>query len=498
MQYYQSLIACSTFFLIFVRYILGLYGKRKLPPGPNGLPFLGNLLQIGPKPHRSLAKLAEQYGPLFRVQLGRVTNVVVSSAEMAEEIFRKHDAEFSGRFVPDAVAGGLQNHDLALPWISTGDQWRTIRRALSTYLTNPNKLDKLQGLRLRAVTQMVEHVKEISKTGQVVNIGNLAFITALNQMSNTCFSEDVAHFNSDPDGTEFEHAVKTIMKVDGKMNLADFFPWLKYFDPQGIRRDAKAAYSWLDQLCEKFINKRLRHRESNCPPHGDLLDSFLDFRQENEVYFGVRQIKVLLMDLFIAGTEANATTIEWTMTELILNPDIMKKLREELNKRIGGEGSLEEAEILEIPYLQFVLKESMRLHLVSPFLLPRKTMTNVKLNGYIIPKNTPVMINAWAIARDSESWENPTNFTPERFLSSEIEYKGQNFSFLPFGSGRRICPGIRLAERVMGLMLMSLVSQFDWKLPNNMLPKDVDMEDTFGVLSQKATPLLLIPTTINN
>ncbi|KAK1372020.1 Cytochrome P450 hydroxylase [Heracleum sosnowskyi] len=186
------------------------------------------------------------------------------------------------------------------------------------------------------------------------------------------------------------------------------------------------------------------------------------------------------------------------MTELILNPDIMQKLREELNKRIGGEGSLEEAEILEIPYLQFVLKESMRLHLVSPFLLPRKTMTNVKLNGYIIPKNTPVMINAWAIARDSDSWQNPTKFTPERFLSSEIEYKGQNFSFLPFGSGRRICPGIRLAERVMGLILMSLVSQFDWKLPNNMLPKDVDMDDTFGVLSQKATPLLLIPTTINN
>nr|AQY76218.1 cytochrome p450 [Thapsia garganica] len=498
MEYYHALVTCSILFLVSVRYFLGLYAKTKLPPGPNGLPFLGNLLQIGPKPHRSLAKLAEQYGPLFTIVLGRVTNVVVSSAEMAEEVFRTHDAEFSGRSVPDAVAGGLENYDLALPWISTGDQWRTIRRALSIYLTNPKKLDKLQGLRLKVVTQMVEHVKEISKRGQVVNIGKLAFATALNQMSNTCFSADVAHFNSDQDGNEFQNAVKTIMKVDGKMNFADYFPWLKILDPQGIRRDAKAAYSWLDQLCENFIVQRLRHRECNFPPHGDLLDSFLDFRQENPVYFDVKHIKVLLMDLFIAGTDTNSSTIEWAMTELILNPSIMQKLREELSERIGEKGSLEEAEILEIPYLQSVLKETMRLHLVAPFLLPHKTVTNVKFNGYIIPKNTPVMINAWAIARDSNSWKSPTHFTPERFLSSEIDYKGRYFSFLPFGSGRRICPGIRLAERVMSLMLMSLVAKFDWKLPNNMSPKELDMDDTFGVTSQKATPLLLVPTPRNN
>lgn len=130
------------------------------------------------------------------------------------------------------------------------DQWRTIRKALNIYLTNPKKLDKLQELRLKVVTQMIEHVEEMSKSGQVVNIGKLAFTTALNQMSNTCFSADVTHFNSDQDGSEFQTAVKTIMKVDGKMNLADYFPWLKVFDPQGIRRDAKAAYSWLDRSLE--------------------------------------------------------------------------------------------------------------------------------------------------------------------------------------------------------------------------------------------------------
>ncbi|WOH03424.1 hypothetical protein DCAR_0622821 [Daucus carota subsp. sativus] len=495
---YLVLIASSLFFLILVQYLFGLYARSKLPPGPIGLPLFGNLLQIGPKPHKSLAQLAREYGPLMRIQLGSVTNVVVSSSEVAREIFQTHDAEFSGRSVPDAVAGGLQNHDVAMPWISAGDQWRTLRKALSIYLTNPKKLDKLQELRLRVVKKMVDHVREISRRGEVVDIGKLAFTTALNQMSNTCFSVDVADFGSNQDVNGFHYAVNTVMEVDGKMNFSDYFPWLKKFDPQGIRKDAKAAYGWLDKLCEKFIMQRMSHRESNLPPHGDLLDSFLDFRQDNPVGFDVKQIKVLLMDLFIAGTDTNSSTIEWAMTELMIHSNIMQKLREEISERKREKAHLEEADILELPFLQSVLKETMRLHLVVPLLLPHKSETNVKLNGYTIPKDTRVVINAWAIARDPNSWENPNQFTPERFLNSEVDYKGRYFSFVPFGSGRRICPGVRLAERVMSLMLVSLVGQFDWELPNNMSPEELDLDDTFGVTSQKAIPLVLIPKTLNH
>ncbi|KAK1372088.1 hypothetical protein POM88_038180 [Heracleum sosnowskyi] len=314
-------------------------------------------------------------------------------------------------------------------------------------------------------------------------------------MSNTCFSVDVSDFDSDQDHVNgFHQAVKTIMEVDGKINFADYFPWLKLFDPQGIRRDAKAAYGWLDQLRQKFITQRLRHRESNFPTHGDLLDSFLDFQQKNRSDFDIIHIKALLMDLFIAGTENISSTVEWAMSELILHQNVMHKLCEEISEKIGVR--LKEAEILELPYLQFVLKETMRFHLSVPLLLPHKSEINVKLNGYTIPKNTRVIVNAWTIARDANSWKNPNHFTPERFIGSEIDYRGQHFSFLPFGSGRRMCPGIRLAERVMSTMLVSLVAQFHWKLPNNMLPEEIDMDDTSGVTAQKATSLLLIPTTI--
>lgn len=207
---------------------------------------------------------------------------------------------------------------------------------------------------------------------------------------------------------------------------------------------------------------------------------------------------MVVQDLFIAGTDTNSSTIEWAMTELMIHSNIMQKLREEISERKREKAHLEEADILELPFLQSVLKETMRLHLVVPLLLPHKSETNVKLNGYTIPKDTRVVINAWAIARDPNSWENPNQFTPERFLNSEVDYKGRYFSFVPFGSGRRICPGVRLAERVMSLMLVSLVGQFDWELPNNMLPEELDLDDTFGVTSQKAIPLVLIPKTLNH
>uniref|UniRef100_A0A161ZSA6 Cytochrome P450 n=1 Tax=Daucus carota subsp. sativus TaxID=79200 RepID=A0A161ZSA6_DAUCS len=237
------------------------------------------------------------------------------------------------------------------------------------------------------------------------------------------------------------------------------------------------------QILGKILNtrERLRHRESKLPPYGDLLDSFLDFQQQNPDDFNIMHIKALL-------------TV-WLHLSL---DDVMHKVRGEISERIKGKERLEEAETLELHYLQSVLKETMRLHLTVPLLLPHKSETDVKLNGYMIPKNTRVIINAWAIAHDTNSWENPDHFKPERFIGSEIDYKGQHFSFLPFGSGRRMCSGIRLAERAMSLILVSLVAHFDWKLPNNMLPEELDMDDTFGVTAQRATPLLLIPTPASN
>ncbi|KAK2989134.1 hypothetical protein RJ640_027208, partial [Escallonia rubra] len=489
-----SFLYASLLFLIFI-HGLELFRRRKLPPGPIGLPLLGNLLEIGPKPHAAFAKLAKKHGPLMTIRLGSVTNVVASVPDMAREILQKNDESFSGRTTPDAIAE-LDHADHAMAWISAGDVWKAMRKVLATYLTNTQKLDSLRDLRQKVVEEMVQHVNGVSQRGETVEIGKLVFTAALNQMSNTCYSVNVADFKSE-DVRGFQKAVKTIMEIDVQFNIADYFPLFKGLDLQGIRKKSKAAYGWLDALCDKFIHQRLRERESSLPRCGDLLDSFLDFSQENEAEFSLKHARVLLVELFLAGTETSSNTTEWAMTELLLNPKVMAKLRQEIAEKVGAKGRIIEADIIGLPYLQAVIKETMRLHLAVPLLLPHKSEADVKVRGYTIPKNTQVLINAWAMARDAEYWESPDTFMPERFLGSEVDFKGQHFSFLPFGSGRRMCPGIPLAQRVVSLMIASLVHHFEWQLPQGVTPENLDMNDKFGLTLERATPLVAVPTIPN-
>ncbi|GKB67636.1 geraniol 8-hydroxylase-like protein [Tanacetum coccineum] len=179
------------------------------------------------------------------------------------------------------------------------------------------------------------------------------------------------------------------------------------------------------------------------------------------------------------------------MTELLLNPHIFSRVREEVSATVEKDGKIQEAKILELPYLQAVIKESMRLHLAVPLLVPHKAETEIKLGEYVVPKNTQILVNAWAIARDPKYWDNPLMFNPERFLGNEVDYKGQHFEFLPFGSGRRICPGIPLALRVVSFMVASFVYHFDWRLAH--AREEMDMDVIFGLTLIRETPLVGTP-----
>ncbi|KAK9076728.1 hypothetical protein SSX86_005062 [Deinandra increscens subsp. villosa] len=483
------LVVSSIIFLTFLLHVIGLHRNRKMPPGPLGLPIIGNLLDLGPKPHESLAKLSAKHGPLMTIRLGHITSVVASTPDAARQILQRNDEACSGRNVPDAVASFADN-DVALLWIPANSEWRTIRKALSTYLTHQHKLDSLRDLRQSVLDGTLEFLRESGRKNVGVDIGKLAFATALNQMSNTCLSQNVTNYESDDIGG-FKTAVKTIMRVVGKFNIADIFPVLKPLDPQNIRRQAKAAYEWFDKITEGFVNERLKRRESKLPRFGDMLDSLLDYSEDNEANFTLKHIKILLVELFLAGTETSSNTTEWAMTELLLNPDMFLRVREEVTSTVGEDGKIHEAKLLDLPYLQSVIKETMRLHLSVPLLVPHKTETEVKLGKYTVPKNTQILVNAWAIARDPRHWENPIRFEPERFLGKELDYKGQHFNFIPFGSGRRMCPGIPLAHRVVSLMVASFVYHFDWKLPH--VREEMDMNDTFGLTLVRATPLVATP-----
>ena len=181
------------------------------------------------------------------------------------------------------------------------------------------------------------------------------------------------------------------------------------------------------------------------------------------------------------------------MAELLHNPEALSRAKVELEQVIGKGNQVKESDIPHLPYLLAIIKETLRLHPAVPFLLPRKAGADVEINGYIIPKDAQVLVNAWTIGRDSSFWDNAKSFMPERFLELEIDVKGRNFELIPFGGGRRICPGLLLAIRMLHLMLGSLIQAFDWKLEDGVKPEDLNMEDKFGITLQRAHPLRAVP-----
>lgn len=187
------------------------------------------------------------------------------------------------------------------------------------------------------------------------------------------------------------------------------------------------------------------------------------------------------------------------MAELLRNPSCMAKARDELSTALGSRENIEESEIIQqLPYLQAVIKETFRLHPSIPLLLPRRAETQIQIMGHTIPEGSRVFVNVWAMGRDEKTWSEPDKFLPERFLgkrSADLR-GGGGFELIPFGGGRRICPGMPLAIRMVHLMLASLLSQFRWRLPDDVERNGVDMTEKFGVALTKAVPLCAIATPV--
>ncbi|CAI0559068.1 unnamed protein product [Linum tenue] len=300
---------------------------------------------------------------------------------------------------------------------------------------------------------------------------------------------DLADEETSEAARKFKELASGMTHEAGTPNLGDFFHILARFDFQGIQRRIRGHLEKALNLFEWLIDERLReHKSESYVSANDMLDTLL------AIHGGGDNREEVQMDLFVAGTDTTATTLEWAMTELLHNPNALTKVKEELDQMIGKDYHLEESDISRLPYLQAVIKETYRLHPPLPLLLPHKAGADVEIDGFTVPKGAQVLVNLWAIGRDSMIWNDPNSFTPERFLGSDVDVRGNHFELITFGAGRRICPGMSLAHRMLHMMLGSLIHWFDWKLPDGVEPEQLDMKEKFGVTLQKAKPLLAIPT----
>ncbi|KAM0055360.1 putative geraniol 8-hydroxylase [Helianthus debilis subsp. tardiflorus] len=489
----ELLIIVATLLLSYILIsVLGFGKPKNLPPGPTRLPIIGNLHLLGDLPHQSLAKLAKIHGPIMSLKLGQNTTVVISSSTAAIEVLKKQDLAFANRYVPDVVTA--YNHDQhSLSFLHVCTEWRTLRRIVTSNIFSNNSLEAKQHLRNQKVEELIAYCRKASLSNEKVDIGRAAFRTSLNLLSNTIFSTDLADPYEDS-GKEFKEVITSVMEDSGKTNLVDVFPVLRKIDPQGLRRRMTRHFSKVLGIFDQLIEERQR---TGSFEQGDVLDVCLKMMQENPNEFNHTNIKSLFLDLFVAGTDTTSITVEWAMAELLRNPHMMAKAKEELEKVIGKGSIVKEDDILRLPYLSCIVKEVLRLHPPAPLLLPRKVVKEVQLSGYTIPAGTQVFVNAWAIGRDPTVWDDSLEFKPQRFLGSGLDVRGQDFDLIPFGAGRRICPGVPLATRMVPIMLGSLLNNFDWKVDTKIKHDALDMTEKHGTTISKAKPLCAIPIPVN-
>ncbi|XP_074264897.1 cytochrome P450 71AU50-like [Silene latifolia] len=483
---FASLILLSFIFSIKKR------GKEKSPspPGPTGLPFVGYLPFLGSDLRWTFKDLADIYGPIFKVRLGTKEVVVITSPSLAKEVLRDKDVVFSNRD-PTIAAKTAIFEASDIVFSNYGPELRKMKKIfVSEMLSNVN-LEANYHLRTQKVKSMINTVYK--RAGELVDIGELAFLTEISLAMSMVWGDTMKGLDGNAFDTEFRSVVDDFMLLLGKPNISDYIPCLALFDLQGIRRKMKSVAERFEKLFDLAIEQR---SITDSIHQKDFLGCLLELTKADNpaTSLSLSQVKGILLDAIIGGVDTTATTVEWAMAEILKHPEIMKNVQEELTMIIGLNNRVEEDHLGDLKYLNAVLKETLRLHPPIPLFFPHSPSSDTTIGGYTVRNNSQVYINTWAIHRDPQIWEAPSEFRPERFLNGcrKFDFLGKQFEYLPFGSGRRMCPGITLAEKTSMFVLASLLHSFEWKLPNDTV--GVDLTETFGIVVKKSKAMVAVPS----
>ncbi|KAG2284174.1 hypothetical protein Bca52824_055394 [Brassica carinata] len=469
----------AIFAIVFFASILVAKNTRKsknnLPPGPPRLPIIGNLHQLGSKPHRSMFKLCEKYGPLMSLKFGNVSTVVASTPETVKDVLKTFDLDCCSRpYMTYAARITYNLKDLGFSPYS--NYWRELRKLTVTELYAAKRVQSFQHVRKEEVASFVDFIKQSALLENPVNFSLKLMTLSGSVICRVAF------------GIRFQGIV-------GSFAAADYFPVIgKIIDRiTGLHSKCEKVFKVMDA----FFDQAIEHHLDDESIKDDIIALLLEM-ERGELGLGGFKLtrshtKGILLNIIAAGIDTSAQTVTWVMTHLIANPRVMKKVQAEVREVIKNKENITEEDIEQLEYLKLVIKETLRINTLVPLLIPREASKDIKIAGYDIPKKTWIHVNVWAIHRNPNVWKDPETFIPERFMDNEIDYKGLNFELLPFGSGRRMCPGMGMGLALVHLTLINLLYRFDWKLPGGMKAEDVDIEESYGLVCPKKIPLELIP-----
>ncbi|XP_047339075.1 cytochrome P450 93A3-like [Impatiens glandulifera] len=495
---FQGFIFILVIFLISLISLWTFFRPRAtgVLPGPLALPIIGHLHLLAPLPHQALHKLSTKYGPIMQLFLGSVPCIVASSSEAAKDFLKTYESSFSNRpesFAVDYLTYGSQDFSFA-PY---GPYWKFIKKLCMSELLGGRTLDLLAPVRREELRTFLDRVTKNARSGKAIDLGGELVRLTNNVISRMVMSERCSE--KEDEAGEVRKLVQEMAELTGKFNLSDFIWFLKKVDLQGFGKRLKDVRHRFDGMMERIIREHEEARGLRKNDHDqakDLLDIMLDISEDekSEMKLSRENIKAFVLDIFAAGTETSAITTEWAMAELINHPDIMKRAQEEIDLVVGKDRLVEESDIHSLHYLRAIVKETLRLHPTGP-LIVRESNESCQVHDYHIPTKTRLFVNVWAIGRDPRHWVNPLEFKPERFLGEEgkkqIDVRGQHFELLPFGSGRRGCPGTSLALQVVQTSLAAMIQCFEWEVDGG--KGSVNMEEGVGLTLPMAHPLVCVP-----
>lgn len=455
----MTLILLVPLLLFLFRHLLSrrLRQRKPYPPGPKGLPIIGNILMMNQFNHRGLAKLSRTYGGLLHLRLGISHLFVVSSPQIARQVLQVQDHVFSNR--PTTIAIRYLTYGQSdLAFCNYGPFWRRMRKLYVMMLFSRKRAESWASVD-EEVHKAVRSVA--ANVGKPLNVCKVAFSLTRDITFRAAFGSSSSSSN---EGRldEFLEIIQEFSKLFGEFNVADYVPsWLSWIDPQGINKRVEKARKSLDCFIESIINDHLDKKKTeknvNVDEVTDMVDQLLAF-------------------------------------ELLRSPENMKRVQDELATVVGLERwSVEDTHLEKLSFLKCVLKDTLRLHPPFPLLL-HETVEEAEVSGYFIPKGSRVMVNTYALGRDPASWSDPEIFNPSRFLDPGApDLKGNSFEFIPFGSGRRSCPGMQLGMYAFELAVAHLLHCFTWRLPDGVKFGDVDTIEGPGLTVAKANSLVAVP-----
>ncbi|KAL6013232.1 hypothetical protein ACLOJK_003724 [Asimina triloba] len=502
MDIFLLVLLALVFFLSFSFIFNHVFGKKQpknLPPTPPfSLPIIGHLYLLRPPLHRSLAALSRCYSPILYLRFGSRPVLLVSSPSVAEDCLSRNDIIFANR--PQILAGKHLGYNYtAIGFAPYGPHWRNLRRIATIEILSSYRLQMLSSFRAKEVRYLAKALfKECGMGKSVVELksrlSELTFNVMMGMIANKrYYGDEVVDLE---EAKRFRGLVKQAVELAGASNFGDFVPLLRWIAYRGVEKRMIELVTARDKFLQGLIDEKLKkmkekekekvdeEQETRTNNKKTVIEVLLSLQETEPEYYSNYIIKGFLAALLTAGTDTSALTMEWAMALLLNHPHVLKKAKAEMDEQVGGDHLLEESDLPKLPYLQCIINETLRLYPIAPLLLPHQSSEETTVGGFAVPRGTTLLVNAWAIHRDPKVWFEPDEFKPERF--EEAEGKEGGCKFIPFGHGRRACPGEGLARRVVSLAVGTLVQCFEWERVGE---EKVDMSEGPGLTMPKAQPL---------